>query len=150
MRPVDTIILHHSASPSETTTRADIHRWHTAPKPEGQGWSDIGYHKLVFPDGEIKQGRPDAVVGAHALDHNTGSFGILAMGDYEHEYPTMALIEGVIYACTVLCERHGIDPDNIKGHKDVNATKCPGRNLYPFIPYIIERVKKALAQRKRK
>lgn len=146
MRPVDTIYLHHSASPSKTTTREDIFRWHV----RQNGWTDIGYHKLVWPTGHIKQGRPDSETGAHAVGFNTGSFGVLAVGDYSREYPSMDLIEGLVYTCFVLCLRHGINPERIFGHRDVNATACPGEHLYPFIPYIRERVTKMLAEHKAK
>ena len=40
MRPIDSIIIHCSATPEgKHFTAADIRRWHKA-----QGWSDIGYH----------------------------------------------------------------------------------------------------------
>ncbi len=45
-----------------------------------QGWSDIGYHKLIGLDGEIWDGRPEAAAGAHIKGHNAESLAVCYVG----------------------------------------------------------------------
>ena len=55
------IVIHHTASPTEVrrtgkTVRVDaamIREWHKT-----KGWSDIGYHFVIMPDGLCEEGRP--------------------------------------------------------------------------------------------
>jgi len=76
MRPINKIILHCTATPEgRETTVDDIRRWHKA-----QGWSDVGYHYVVYLDGTVKKGRPVEKIGAHAQGHNAGSVGIVYVG----------------------------------------------------------------------
>lgn len=159
MRPISRIILHHSASFGPATTRSKVHQWHLA-----KGWNGIGYHKFISPKGVVQQGRPDADIGAHAEGHNTGSFGVLLAGNYHkpikdsrgnilvpEEWPPMVQVEAAIRVCDDLCWRHNLNPmEAIIGHRDVNDTACPGDNLYPFVPYIRERVAKLHADRRKR
>ena len=49
---------------------------------DGRGWSDIGYHFLVDLSGNIYQGRPEIVIGAHVGGANTGNIGVCMLGCY--------------------------------------------------------------------
>ena len=71
MRKINLIVLHHSASPRETTNASMIRSWHLA-----RGWNDIGYHRVIEADGQIMDGRPVQRRGAHAKGSNTTSIGI--------------------------------------------------------------------------
>lgn len=119
----DTIVLHHAAAKSCTVE--DVHRWHL-----NNGWSGIGYHYFVSKLGGIYQGRPENVWGAHSAGHNACSIGICAEGDYDIELEMPApQKESIIALCKdILTRRSGI---RIVGHRDLNATLCPGKN-YPF------------------
>lgn len=76
MRKINKIILHCTATPEgRETTVDDIRKWHKA-----QGWSDIGYHYVVYLDGTVKKGRPIETIGAHTQGHNAGSIGIVYVG----------------------------------------------------------------------
>lgn len=75
------ITLHCSATrASQDVDAAEIRRWHTDPKPRGNGWRDIGYHYLIKRDGTVERGRPEHVTGAHVGGHNTGNLGICLVG----------------------------------------------------------------------
>lgn len=109
-----------------------IRLWHTLPESKGgRGWSDIGYHRVFFPDGEWLSGRLETVVGAHAKGHNTGSLGwtmvpirtISAMGEPEHFY-TPEQIEAVRREILHLAERTPLR--TLRGHNEVSAKLCPG------------------------
>lgn len=46
-----------------------------------RGFRDIAYHKIIQPDGQVDDGRPLNVVGAHVLSHNFGNLGICLVGN---------------------------------------------------------------------
>jgi hypothetical protein len=172
--PLRKAIVHHTAvdSPDPWTDPAAqlraVQRAHV-----GNGWVDIGYHFAVSPDGRIFEGRwardysagqvhsgEDAagnlVIGAHALDHNTGSLGVVVLGNLSDREATPAAFESVArviawkfrprrmgaYASTayVRASDGGIDvfPD-ICGHRDVFPTACPG-SIYVDLPRLRDRV----------
>lgn len=75
-RNIKEIIVHCSATPEgEDYTTADIKRMHLA-----RGFSDIGYHYVIYRDGSIHTGRSEAISGAHCTGHNTISIGICYIG----------------------------------------------------------------------
>lgn len=75
-RRISRIIIHCTATPEgKDFTVADIRRMHKA-----QGWSDIGYHYVIYRDGSIYEGRDINVVGAHCQGYNTGSIGVVYVG----------------------------------------------------------------------
>ena len=118
----DTLVLHHAAAMSCTVE--DIHRWHLA-----NGWLGIGYHYFVSKLGGIYLGRPENVMGAHAESHNDHTIGICAEGDFEKETMPTPQKEAIIALIKDILTRYpGLA---IKGHRDLNATLCPGQH-YPF------------------
>lgn len=75
-RTIREIIIHCSATPEgRNYTVEDIRRWHRQ-----QGWSDIGYHYVIYRDGTIHEGRHVDIAGAHCLNHNAHSIGICYIG----------------------------------------------------------------------
>lgn len=80
-RHITEIIIHCTATmEGRDYTVDDIRRWHTAPPPNGRGWSDIGYHYIIYRDGQIVEGRNVDVAGAHCLGHNSYSIGVCYVG----------------------------------------------------------------------
>ena len=75
-RNIKEIIVHCSATPEgKDFTTAQIKQWHLA-----RGFSDIGYHYVVYRDGSIHTGRDESVSGAHCTGHNTISIGVCYIG----------------------------------------------------------------------
>lgn len=75
------IIVHCSDSPNGKWNDIEsIRRFHKAPPPEGRGWSDIGYHAVIQPDGSTQNGRGLNEVGAHCSGENHDSIGICLIG----------------------------------------------------------------------
>jgi len=140
------LVIHHSAG-NPNATIEDIRKMHIA-----KGWSDIGYHKVIEADGDVKQGRNDAVIGAQAFGANAVSLGLLVVGDFMKKEPKPIQITALIQVLAVLCKRHKLSVDKIIGHRDVSklfnvpegATACPGDKLYTLLPMIREKVKKYL------
>ena len=55
--------------PDQTSSAAQIDTWHRK-----QGWKfGIGYHYVIRRNGEIEPGRPEWMVGAHCVNHNSHS-----------------------------------------------------------------------------
>lgn len=78
-RKIDKIIIHCSATPPSMDIDAkEIDRWH-----KNKGWSQIGYHFVIKRDGEIEDGRPLELIGAHVKGYNKGSIGICLVGGVE-------------------------------------------------------------------
>lgn len=77
MRKVSKIILHCTATPEgKDFTVAQIREWHV----KGNGWSDIGYHFVIYRDGSVHKGRPIERSGAHTKGQNANSIGISYVG----------------------------------------------------------------------
>lgn len=75
-RRIDKIILHCSATPEgEDYTVEQIRQMHLA-----RGFSDIGYHYVVYRDGSIHAGRPERISGAHTTGQNSHSIGVNYIG----------------------------------------------------------------------
>ena len=131
-RATKKLILHHAAG-SGLDARA-IHRLHRQ-----NGWAGIGYHYLIRKDGTIERGRPRDTVGAHCYGENWHSIGVNIVGNFETNEPTAAQIDAAERLVAVLCRLYGLRPsgETIKGHRDFNATACPGENLYAMLPDVV-------------
>lgn len=80
-RKIKYIIVHCTGTPEgRHVTVDDIRRWHTEPKPKGNGWSDIGYHVVVYIDGSVHNGRNVDLIGAHCEGYNANSIGVVYVG----------------------------------------------------------------------
>lgn len=76
MRIINEIIIHCSAtSEGKDYTVEQIRQWH-----KQRGFSDIGYHYVIYRDGSIHSGRPIERIGAHCLKHNAHSIGVCYIG----------------------------------------------------------------------
>lgn len=132
--PVEEVILHTSATPGdwvegktlEEMTR-EIRRWHV----EGNGWKDIGYHRVFGPEGDMALGRSLWTIGAHVAGHNAGTIGlcmipvktITKMGTPEDFY-TKAQIEAVKGFLRELSQMTEIK--KVSGHNEYSNKLCPG------------------------
>lgn len=75
-RHINEIIVHCSATPEDKDfTVKDIKSWHLQ-----RGFSDIGYHYVVYRNGSVHAGRAESKPGAHCTGHNANSIGICYIG----------------------------------------------------------------------
>lgn len=75
-RTINEIIVHCSATKEgKDFTVADIKRWHLE-----RGYSDIGYHYVIYRDGSVHEGRNVNISGAHCTGHNSHSIGVCYIG----------------------------------------------------------------------
>lgn len=117
------IVIHHTASTAKETVE-QIHNFHI----NNNGWAGIGYHFYIRKDGTIYRGRPEKYVGAHCENYNSVSLGICLEGNFEIEKPTEKQIQSVTDLVKYLRKKYG--DFKLVGHKDLNATACPGQYLY--------------------
>ncbi|WP_051623473.1 N-acetylmuramoyl-L-alanine amidase [Clostridium hydrogeniformans] len=117
------LVYHHTESSKDSAE--NIHAYH-----QSKGWVGIGYHFFVKKDGTIYRGRPENVIGAHAIGFNHESIGIAAEGRYEIEYMPIAQRLALIRLGEYLKEKYDIK--GIYGHGEVSSTDCPGKN-YPLL-----------------
>jgi N-acetylmuramoyl-L-alanine amidase len=84
MRKLNEIIVHCSATPEgKNFTVEQIRRWHKA-----RGWSDIGYHYVIYLDGSVHEGRSIRLKGAHVAGRNTGTIGVCYIGGVKRDGKT--------------------------------------------------------------
>lgn len=126
------------------------------------GWNDIGYNFLVDKFGTLWEGRAGGidqpVVGAQAQGFNSQSTGIANIGTFDDVPETDAAMNSMAAlirwklpltgaptaGATTLVSAGGSDNrysagtrvplDRVSGHRDVDATDCPGVDLYAQLP----------------
>ncbi|WP_437071402.1 FG-GAP-like repeat-containing protein [Streptomyces sp. enrichment culture] len=103
------------------------------------------------------------VIGAHDAGFNTDTLGISYIGNFETARPSRAALDAIARVVAWKFGMYGIDPagkvtltskapkgysgnnvpegqtielPRVFGHKDTNATACPGANLYPKLGLI--------------
>ncbi|VBB09528.1 n-acetylmuramoyl-l-alanine amidase [Lucifera butyrica] len=137
------IVIHHVGMGDVDISAAEIHRMHLA-----NGWSGIGYHYVIHKNGMIERGRPRDTVGAHTYKYNESSIGIVLDGNFEDSMPTAVQVERAAMLVAALSHIYNIRPDNtsLLGHRDLNATLCPGINLYVQLPQLREKARAYLQQ----
>jgi N-acetylmuramoyl-L-alanine amidase len=124
-REITEIVIHCTATPEgRDVTAADVRAWHKA-----QGWSDIGYHYLVRLDGMVEPGRPEAMVGAHVIGHNTGTLGVCYAGGVDAKFApkdtrTPEQEDALEAVCRALIAKYP-SIKKVSGHRDYAPKACP-------------------------
>jgi hypothetical protein len=131
--PLIAMVIHHTAMPtlpaSATVAQEKERMRQLQAIHQDQGWTDIGYARVVMPSGRIYEGRPAWAVGAHTLNHNTGKLGIALDGNFETAEPTRVAIR----AARSIRREFRLLGRPIYGHYQLGPTACPGRNLKPYV-----------------
>lgn len=119
----DMIVIHHTAK--DNMSVEDIHELHL-----NKGWAGIAYHKVILPDGSIKDGRPKNMIGAHAFGANPRSIGIVVDGDFDNKPPTAVQMDSLVRLTRELMMKYHIPVYNVVPHRDVTeGTTCPGKQF---------------------
>lgn len=83
-RSINEIIIHCTATRmGRDYTIDEIRRDHKA-----RGFSDVGYHYVIYRDGTIVNGRDVDIIGAHCTGHNAHSIGISYVGGLDTDGKT--------------------------------------------------------------
>lgn len=124
-RRIDLIILHCTDTPPyRNVTVSDIRQWH-----KSKGWSDIGYHYVIYLDGTVHEGRDVDVVGAHCEGRNLHSVGVVYVGGRADDNKTYTDTRNAAQKASLralLKELRGLYPNaKICGHRDFANKACP-------------------------
>jgi hypothetical protein len=126
------------------------------------GWNDLGYNFLVDQYGQIFEGRAGgvdlAIVGAQAQGFNSVSTGVALIGTFMDVPAPSAAVDSIARVVGWKLSLHGVPTQGdvtvtsaggetnrypsgtpvtfqrIAGHRDGNATSCPGDVLYTQLP----------------
>jgi hypothetical protein len=119
-----------------------------------------------YADGEVHSGEDPGgrgVVGAHVGGLNAGSMGVSLIGNFQGAGPSAQATSTLVEFLAWKADRYGLDPmgaatyvnpstghkatfPNIAGHRDADATACPGQELYSRLPDIRSLVEARIAQ----
>ena len=132
----------------------------------GRGWNDIGYNLLVDRFGTAWEGRgggvKSATPGGHALGvTNYRTTGISLIGDFGTTEPPAVMLTTLQRLIAWKFKLHGVDPAGrtwgssgqdggsphlaaISGHRDENATDCPGERVVAKMPSIRTNVRRLM------
>jgi N-acetylmuramoyl-L-alanine amidase len=130
-RPIVQLVVHHSAGNAGTVE--EFRRLHRA-----RGFSDIGYHAVIQPNGRTDPGRSEAMDGAGVWGNNSRKLHVCLIGQFasgEKGYTGKPASEQ-LHALGVWLLSRGrtyqpSDPRKpVVGHKEItlpgHATACPG------------------------
>lgn len=128
MRKIDKIIIHCSAtSEGHDYTVNDINAWH-----KQRGFDCIGYHKVIYRDGSVHDGRAIEKIGAHCVGQNGSSIGICYIGGLDSkgngkpkDTRTEAQKAALRQLVDELCKTYGLTRKNVYGHCEFAAKACP-------------------------
>ena len=124
-RTIKELIVHCSATPEGKDYSVDtIRQWHLQ-----RGFSDIGYHYVIYRDGSIHIGRNESIIGAHCTGHNTNSIGVCYIGGCASDGKTpkdTRTTEQKQSLIKLLKELKTKYPQaSIHGHRDFSSKACP-------------------------
>jgi hypothetical protein len=132
------------------------------------GWNDLGYNFVVDKYGQIFEGRAggidQAVIGAQAQGYNSHSTGIANIGTFTDVGQSDVALDALARLIAWKLPLHGapvtgqivltsgggnlnryksgtpVTLERICGHRDGDATECPGTALYAQLPALRTRV----------
>lgn len=139
MNKPQNIIVHHSITPRDYNKELTENSFNNSHKARGfpasyfngQEWF-IGYHYVIFGDGEVRQYRDEATVGAHCKENemNYKSIGICLAGDFDKEEPSEAQFEALKALIAQMMSKYGISKDKVVPHRKYATYKsCWGKKL---------------------
>lgn len=130
-RKINTIHIHHTAEPSKASfkglqTIESISRYHT----ETRGWSDIGYHLIITPEGTIWAGRDLNRDPASIANNNPGAIALALIGNFDKEILEEPQKTAILELTKFLLITFQLEAQkSIVFHNDKSVTACPGKNI---------------------
>ena len=160
---VTTAIVHHTGGTNRAYAASEVpniilsyclyHR-------NSKGWDDLAYNIVIDRFGTIWEGRAGGVDkgirGGHAKGFSSYSTGIVMIGNFTYSPPSWAQRTALEQLLAWKLGVHNLDPigttdlismgsykydegvpvtiDTISGHRDVQATACPGTHAYSLLP----------------
>ncbi|MER5204494.1 N-acetylmuramoyl-L-alanine amidase [Streptomyces sp. NPDC002825] len=148
--PPQKIIVHHTDTPN-TTDYSQAQAFQLARSMQDwamdtRQWIDTGQHFTVSRGAYVLEGRHSSltalqggtqtVESAHCTGQNTVAIGIENEGTYSTVDPRGEQYAALVELCAYICRQYGLRAYQIYGHRDFNATLCPGDRLYALLPQL--------------
>ena len=93
----------------------------------------VGYHFAVDCVGRVWEARSLAYEGAHVLGANAANIGIMLLGNFEKQYPSLAQLASMERLVQLLQRYYAVPSTRVFGHRDLGPSLCPGEHLYPRV-----------------
>lgn len=143
------LLIHHTASANSTDYSVQ-HAYSLARSIQsdhiGRGWIDSGQQFTLTRGGYALEGRHrslealfdghEHVQGAHCYGQNDYAVGIENEGTYTAVPPRAEHYAALVDLAAYICGQFGIRAYQIYGHRNFNATECPGDKLYALLPQL--------------
>jgi N-acetylmuramoyl-L-alanine amidase len=138
------LVIHHSVTNPSGNNKNDVD--YIAQLHKNRGWGGVGYHFIITPDGMVYYVGDISTSRANVADKNDFVIGICMVGDFTKGLPT----DGQVLSAHDLCKflindvpalTNIKDWCNVVGHKDLQATQCPGTSWKGTGDSMYERIK---------
>lgn len=152
------IVVHHTTNLNTndfTRSAAHLRARQIQQSHFNRGWIDTGQQFTISRGGWIMEGRHKSlaaltggakhVQGAHSEPVNATHVGIECEGNYMAVMPSMPLWDKLVALIAYICQQYGMTANAIVGHRDTDATSCPGDAFYAMLPQLRAAVAAALA-----
>ena len=133
-RTINEIILHCSATPEGKDYSVDtIRKWHLQ-----RGFSNIGYHYVIYRDGSIHSGRDVNISGAHCTNHNSKSIGVCYIGGLDFtgknakDTRTEEQKKSLVNLVKQLMSIYKLSTSNVHCHNEYANKACPSFKINDF------------------
>lgn len=138
------LVIHCTDTPAGREVSADeIRRWHTAPRPRGRGWKQVGYTDMIHLDGRVERlvgnNEDDNVDPWEVTNGASGYNGIsrhivYVGGGRGTDTRTPAQLKAMADYVRAFHAKH---PEvKIIGHAEISNKKCPGFNVGQWLTSI--------------
>jgi len=138
-RSYDRLTVHHAGNrvSSETARNSVAYAIENILASHSErNYGDIGYHFIVDFAGRVWEGRSLAYEGAHVSSENVGNIGVMLLGNFEEQRASREQLSAMQGLVELLRERYRIKRHRVYGHRDLGASVCPGKYLYPHVQEI--------------
>jgi len=138
------VVIHHSVTNPTSDSKSDVD--YIALLHKNRGWGGVGYHFIITADGMVWYVGDVSTMRANVADKNHLVIGICLVGDFTKGNPT----DDQILSAHDLCKYLLFDTPSIPnlkdwgqlvGHKELQATQCPGTYWKGVGDSVYERIK---------
>lgn len=128
---IEQVTVHHTAVALPSNTEAPGRARQHQSYHQELGWPDLAYHYLIDANGHVYEGRPVTAVGDTATDYDpTGHLLICCEGNFDQQEITARQYDALVAMLAWSVAEFDVSPEEIRGHRDLASTTCPGDNIY--------------------
>ena len=104
-------------------------------------WADVPYHFYISAKGAVAEGRDIGFRGDTNTNYDpSGHIQVVLEGNFENIEPAAEQLASLETLLVALARKWQVPADQIRTHKNVAATLCPGSNLLKLFPGLRKRV----------